>query len=426
MKIPLTYVYVVLLFLIIYCNNALANKDDVLFLNDYPALSNSKTLDYVIPAFPLSNNVKGIRLNIKNIPILILRGTYENMGIEYGKNMKRELKSSLKILKSYYVEKHKVPYEKLIVQADSFYNRFPQTYQLFIQGVSQGSGLKFDDVKILNAMETMPGVLTNNAELGGCSFISIAPEKTATNAALIGRNYDYLEPFNQIAKYLTITILAADNTIPTAIISMPGQIYCPTCINAKKMFMELNNGMPSGGSHVEEKSQSLLANMLQILQNSNSMTQIEESFETVASDYSLIINIADAKQTRSYEFSTDPNTEELCAFQPEYDIFVSTNFFLSDEWSNIKNKTPTDDNTWLGVTRRNNLLKLASEENLFNIDKFKKLMDKNIIEGGAVSDFTIYQLIYDPGMQNLYVKINNKSKDWVEIPLGEYFKRLSD
>lgn len=363
-----------------------------------------------------TNAVMPYKKNIGGITYLALQGSHHDMGIQYGKLMHDELVQSLTILLNYYMNQHNVPYEKMLEKANAFYERFPSTYQIFIQGVAEGSGLNLDCIKILNAMETMSSLISNKQ--GSCSFIFIPPNKTKNNSALIGRNYDFPPPFDQIAKYLTVVTLQEQNEIESTIIGLPGQIYCPTCVNSAGLFMELNNGTPSGGKFVDQDKETLLVRLLQTIQNSKDMSQMEKQLNATQSDYSLIINTADAKQVKSYEFSSTLGMKDM--FPPSNSVFVSTNFYLSDAWQGIPN--PSDDTTWLGVTRRNNLLKLAAAQNIFDIDNFKTLMDTDIKNGGAVWPYTIYQIIFDTSNNVLYTKVNNLSNNWVPINVGSITK----
>jgi hypothetical protein len=362
-----------------------------------------------------SNQTAALKIKYGDIPVIIVHGTHREMGVQYGRAMQNELRESLSILENYYTEQRGISYQKLLANANLLYARFPVSFQLFIQGVAQGSNLNLNDAKILNAMATMGSIASD--EGGHCSFLAITPRYTSTNATLIGRNYDFPTPFDKIAQYLTITILKEDNAEPTAIISLPGEIYCPSCVNADGLFMELNSGSPSGGEYVDVNRQSLLINMLQIMQNSKDLQQMEKELNATQSDYSLIINTADNKQIKSYEFSSTLGMHTL--FPPSDANFASTNFYLSDAWHGIP--APTDETTWMGVTRRNNLLNLSAAEKSFDIKTFESLMDKNIKDGGAVWDLTVYQIIFDPSDLSLYLKVHSSAAKWVRVPLKELF-----
>jgi len=177
--------------------------------------------------------------------------------------------------------------------------------------------------------------------------------------------------------------------------------------------MELNNGMPSGGYYIDQNRQSLLINMLISLQNSENFWQVDKQLLATQSDYSLIVNVADANFVKSYEFSS---TLGMKPFSPSLmDPFASTNYFQNLTWTGIP--FPTDNTTWLGVTRLNNLLTLANN-GFFGINEFKTLMDTPIEAGGAKWNRTIYQIIFDPSPHNLTLYLKPfQSATWTPIPL---------
>ena len=360
------------------------------------------------------------KLNYGTIPVVILTGSNTQMGISYGQTFQSALEAELKIIENYYITQKSLTYNQLVAQSALFYNRIPYNYQLFLQGIAQGSKLQLSDIEILNAMETLGELLPGHAE-PKCAFIFVPPSKTVHGKALIGRNYDYPAPFDQLSKYVSVVILKAPDTVPTAMIAITGEIYCPSCVNANGLFMELNNGTPSGGTTVNIDRQSLLSNMLITLQNSITLSDIEKKMNATESDFSLIVNAADAAQTQSFEFSSILGLKFL---QPTTQTFVSTNFYLDPAWNNTI-PIPTDTATWYGVTRRNNLLNLSAQAPQYDITAFEKTMDTSMANGGAVWALTIYQLIFDESDMTLYVKINNQGDGWNNIPLADLFATSS-
>ena len=350
------------------------------------------------------------------IKVLILSGDDKQMGEKYGRLLRVELHQALAILQNFYFAKG-IKYEDMVRQANLLYQRFPAHYQTFMRAEAKGASLSLNDVKILNAMETLGELLSGKSEVK-CALLFIPPRQTVSGAALIGRNYDYPPPFNRLAKYLTVTILNHKNAQPTAFIAIAGEVYCPTCINAKGLFMELNNGMYSGGYVIKHANRSLLTHMLDVLQHAKSLQQVEKMMKKKSADYSLIINAADKTAIESFEYST---TLGMKYFLPEKNaVFASTNHYLNPEWG-MDIPPPLDEKTWLGVTRRKNLVDIANTTSLFDIASFEKEMDKSISAGGAVWDFTIYQLIFDESDLSLYVKIMADASGWTRVPLGKLF-----
>jgi hypothetical protein len=344
---------------------------------------------------------------MSNIRIIRLEGSKHEMGVEYGKQLVLEMRASLDILYKFFIEENNISLERLVEKADQFYQRYPLGYQKFIQGISEGSGLSLDEVKILNGMETLYVLKNEKQELGACAFVSIPPN--SSNYNIIGRNYDFPAPYNEIAKYLTVTILKEPDTVPTAIIALPGQIYGATCINANSLFIALNNGMPSGGFEVNDNVQSMLITLLETIQNSSNFSQMDKLLLSHNSDYSLIINTADQNHVKSYEYSSFKGNR---SYMPEEKkVFVSTNFYQDNSWKNIEKAT--DKSSWLGISRRDNLLNSAKKES--TIEEVKNLFDLKYIDGGAKLDRTIYQAIFDTKSQELYLKIAQEDLEWTCI-----------
>lgn len=370
------------------------------------------------PAIALNSSSITDKSSIKYyefIPVLTLSGDNKEMGKKYGMMLKYQLHQALKILRRFYFEKG-ISFAAMVKQADLLYNRFPSNYQTFIQEEAKGANLTLDEAKVLNAMETMGELLHTQDVM--CAFLYVSPNKTKTGSALIGRNYDYPPPFDQLSKYLTVTILKRTKTTPTAFISIAGEIYCPTCVNAKGIFMELNNGTSSGGHYVDTKKKSLLSRMLTTLEKANTMKDVEKEMDKKSADFSLIINSADKDHVESFEYST---TLGMKTFYPQKNIlFASTNYYLNPEWG-MQIPIPTDDKTWFGVTRRKNLLNFDNTENLFDVASLEKQMDKKIAEGGAAWDLTIYQIIFDENDYSLYIKILANGPTWTRVPLGKLF-----
>lgn len=268
--------------------------------------------------------------------------------------------------------------------------------------MAHGPHISVNDAKVLNAMETLGALLPATHGTGPqCAFIALSGNRTQSKTMLIGRNYDFSPPYDKLAPFLTVTIIKPPHAIPTAIIALAGEIYCPTCVNAKGIFLELNNGMPSGGYTVNEKVESLLIRLLTVIQSSKNLDAVRDAFKAIPDvDYSLIINAADKDKVNFYEFSTSKGMKEVVP--SERSVFASTNYYLNPTW---KVPTPTDHNTWLGVTRRSHLLQLGQARHAITIQDFEILMNKNLRQGGAMWSSTIYQVIYDPSHLTLHLKI---------------------
>ncbi len=381
-----------------------------------------------------SNQIETLKSSVPQL--LVVSGTKKEMGKKYGTALKQELTKVHDILYDYFVIKHDIDYEKLVDKAKILFDKYPSGYQEMIESAAKAANLTTENLIVVNGMETLLPLLaesksknaqivteTDKAEVAACSFVSIPPAESKTGSTIIGRNYDYPKPFDESAKHLVVLMMKEAGAVSTASIGMAGQIYCPTCVNEKDVFIELNNGMPSGGYQVDNNRISLLINLLEASQSSKSLNQLEKHLSSILSDYSLIINVADGTKTKSFEYSSNLG---LKTYTPHPDhVFASTNFYLNQTWTEIPEAT--DNSTWLGVSRRDNILKHFKEEKKYDVADVKKALSDSISSGGASWDSTIYQIAYEHGLRKLHLRISeNENSTWSSFDLNSCFNDVPD
>lgn len=348
---------------------------------------------------------------MSNINTVQFRGPKNLMGFEYGKIMRDAMLKSLSIIKDFFIIDNKVSFDELVEHANKFYQRCPESYKIFIDNIPHGSGMTLDEVKILNGMETLNDLLGQNQTLGCCSLIAIPSNRSSTSSTLIGRNYDFPSPFDEIAQYLSVVTLDdTDAKTKTTIITLPGQIYCPSGLNDRGIFAEINNAMPSGGYSVNDNRESLLVNLLIALQSSTTFRSMDKMLMSFDSDYSLIVNVMEKNNIKSYEFSSIHGMKTYTPAKGE--IFVSTNFYLNQSWGV---GIPKDEHSWLSVSRRKNLLKF--QKDYFDIKDVMQILDTDLTQGGATWNGTIYQIAFDTSSKVLHIKRTKSDNDWVVVPI---------
>ena len=356
--------------------------------------------------------------------ISLAGGSYYDMGVAYGATLNNTLVWTRNKLVMAFVQNN-VTYGQMVVRANQFYERYPYEYQVFLQGIAGGSGLSFNDVKILNGMETLNSLIksTSDQDIVHCAFVSIPPHRTYNKQySIIGRNYDFPPSiYGEIATRLVVAVINAEDAVPTAIIGMPGQIYCPSCTNQQGLFMELNNGMPSGGYYLNQGRETMLVNMLKVMQQSPDLESMHHQMMALQSDYSLIVSTANATYAQSYEYSSNSSLG-MKPYSPEYNqVLVYTNFYLNQSWEN-EIPVPNDHDTWDGVTRRDNLLQLAHQHENFTLASMQELMEVPLEDGGALWNMTIYQIIFLSENNTLSLRSIFGEHEWTNINLDDWYQ----
>lgn len=347
--------------------------------------------------------------------------TYYDMGYMYGKTLEFELKETLTTLKNYY-ETMNISYRTVVAHAEMFHDTYNSvSFLKFLNGIANGSSLTMDDCKVLNGMETLGSMnmtlMPESATLGS-SFVYVPPQLSKSKSGIVARNYDDASLFGTIAgKSLIVTVIADSDKLPVATIGMPGQIYCPSCINSENIFAELNNGAAMANGKVSsEPGNTLLLDILEDLQEADSLRQMSLLVKQSDPDQQSIVNIADSKRLQSVEFFKEDGVK---TYTPEKNhTFVSSDLFKNNMSLDLSQNLDT--NVWIGLQTENNLKKLLDKPGC-DVDCVKSAMDVTLDDGGALWPMTIYQLIYDMNSQYLFVRAPHYTFNWTKIELGNYF-----
>jgi hypothetical protein len=345
--------------------------------------------------------------------VLELKGSYRQMGRQYGMLLKDELNILYDIaIEKFFIKKRGMSRERLTTIARAIFDRYPQRYKEIIKGISETSGLGIENQILLNAVEWYPKI--NHLDYGACSGIAAWGPYTSGGPLVFGRNNDDDPLYREFARFLVVVVFKpAGGGFPAAVINYAGAVYNPTGMNSEGLFLEMNAG-PWMGFSLDRIS--IFTTLFSFLQDYASIPEVDRAFRATLTNISAIVNVADRNGAVSYESSlydtrrVDSKTEGLLAM---------TNHFVGPDWnlSQINDRLAE-----MTITRRGNLLLLGDKyKGTFNPKVMMKVLDTKIGEGGATVDSTIYQVIAVPERLTLWLKVPG-IQDWTEIRLGPLFR----
>ena len=361
-----------------------------------------------VSTFEGGNLYKSGKLNI-----LDLHGTYKQMGRQYGYLIKEQLHTLYKrAIEEYFIGQKGLSHKTLKQTAMSLFNFYPQRFKEILYGMAETSGLSIEKHIVLNGLELY-------GTISGCSGIASWKDYTAGGPLIFGRNYDWFDSYKEFAKYLTVTVLNADSAIPCAIVTFAGVIYATTGINKEGLFLELNNGLPSGGELSYTNRVPAIINLLAFLLDYSTMEQLNAAFNSTRSNFTFIVNVADADCAYSYEwppFDVRRRTGEVEG------LLVATNHFVNPAWG----MALMQNTGFKTVKRRRNLLSLGHKnKGKMNAGKMMDILDIPMNAGGATWPAgekiqTVYQVIAIPGELKLWVKVPG-FQNWTGVDLANDF-----
>lgn len=367
----------------------------------FAALAEETPLSKVDAAETFEQGSKAVRGNIK---VVDLRGTWREMGRQYGALMKNELmevNDFLDLIIAYSIGNA----QKTDSIVETQTKQTPFRVVQFFEGAAETSGLTVEQLQRVNAVERIGG-------LPHCSVV-MAWNDYAADSLIIGRNYDYSEAFALLKDDIAVTVYhPADGALATATIGYVGEIYAVNGMNEKGVFLELNNGKPSANIKSPDARVTGTTMLFSVLFEADDLDDLDLFFNTVNCSSSYIINVADSREGRSYEWCP------IGVKRLDGDgLLVSTNYYLHPDWLFA---TPSDAASWEGLTRRANLLSLCeAEKGKLDEDTMMHIIETTEENGGAMNALTVYQLVVEPETLTLWLQIVGGSA-WTEIDLGSF------
>ncbi|MCR5106792.1 MAG: C45 family peptidase [Lachnospiraceae bacterium] len=342
-----------------------------------------------------------------DIKIVNLRGTWREMGRQYGNLMKEELED-VKAFLDTIIEANKGNTANTKEIVDQQVAQTPHRIKEFFEGAAETSGMTVRDLQTINAVERIGG-------LPKCS-VAMAWGDYAESDLIIGRNYDYSDFFSLLKDDIAVTVYhPADGSLATATIGYVGEIYAVNGMNEKGIFLELNNGKPSANIKSPNFRVTGTTMLFECLFEIDELSDMNTFFNTVNCSSSYIINVADENEGQSFEWcpiGVKHGEEDL-----DNGLLVSTNHFVNPEWLFAM---PSEDKSWESQTRRNNLISLCEKDKgKINEAKMKEIIDTTIQNGGAKNDLTVYQMVVVPKDKTLWLQITGGS-EWTEIDLKSF------
>ncbi len=280
--------------------------------------------------------------------------------------------------------------------------------------MSETSGLTLDELKLVNATEV---IAAQSLLPQQCSGIAVWGDYS-DGPLVYGRNYDYLTQFRELAGDLVLACFhPGDGSLSAATFGYAGGVYAVNGMNEKGIFLELNNGMPSGGALWYASRVPAVVELLSFLFEASTLDEIESFFKTTKSNFAYIVGVADGQTARCFEWPVfEVKRRES---HSRRGLTVLTHHFTECSWGLPR---PDDKRFWMTRTRRQNLLTLAKHfKGAINAKVMKDILDTRIEDLGATTDMTLYQLVAVPERYELWFKLPG-IQDWSLVDMRALLK----
>ncbi|MBU0686505.1 MAG: hypothetical protein KKB81_01445 [Candidatus Margulisbacteria bacterium] len=349
-----------------------------------------------------------------NLNVVVLRGTYREMGRQEGKLLKEQLAQMYKVaIEETYVKEVGLKLEDINDTTRGIFAVYPKRFQDIIYGMAETSGLELDKLLALDQINVLP-IISETAV--HCSAIVAWGEYTGGGPLVFGRNFDYPEYYEKFNPYLSVIVYQPEDAVPTAVVGYPGGVTAMHGLNKDGLFMELNDGAASCGTASVDNRQMTLLYITSFLFDSSNITQLDAALNSIRLGLAEIFTVADKNTAFAYECSIDDTKKRM----PDKDgLLVETNHFVNPAW----NMEPTEGGETRSYTRYKNLIALGEKyKGKFNAQVMRQVLDTPITLGGATRpNLAIQQLVVVPAELKMWIKALG-NPGWTELDLKPLFE----
>jgi hypothetical protein len=357
----------------------------------------------------------GQRYQAGPYPVIVLTGSFRQMGRQYGGLMKAELNEEYAFLVRNLSERGYTQ-EQVRAMGHDVQKFMPERMKEISRGMAETSGLTEDDTYALYYGPIMYMMLQKTAP--ACSFLAAWGPYTRDGSVILSRNYDLTDAVAPFDPYYVLVIYRpSDGSNGVATFGFAG-VRPETLMNEKGLFIADNNAGSSGGSLSMDNRPDLISEFLRLMLDYSDLTGLDAGIQSTRTNLGWIVNAAGPEQAFSYE-------------EAIYDIrqrkgdgvIAAANHFVDPGW-HYADAPPEH-----SLSRYNNLLRQA-EAAKGSIDPQAMMQIRNILitDGGATfkhSDMggspysSDHQVVFVPKTLSLFIKVVDK--DWQNVELAPLF-----
>ena len=358
----------------------------------------------------------GTRYEAGSYHIVVLSGTYREMGRQYGALMKDELQEEYAMLRSHFTANGYTEAEigEFATTATALQAKRMKEIRA---GIAETSGLSVEEVDIL--YEGPIVYLVTYGAKAGCSFMAVWGNYTPDGSVVLSRNYDLPDVFSVFHPYYTLAVYNPTDGSNGVATFGPAGARPETLMNSAGLFIADDNAADSGSTLEIAGRPDLVGEFFRLMLDYSDMDGLDAGIMTTRADCAWIVNAAGPDRAYSYEETVyDIKRREGPG------VIAAANHFVDPSW---RLAVPPAEHS---ATRYDNLVRLA-EENRGAIDGERMVAIRDVLlqDGGATFRHSMlggmpyssdHQVVFAPATRTLWMKVVDR--DWQKVELGPLFR----
>jgi hypothetical protein len=357
----------------------------------------------------VSSYENGDRYLAGNYTVIVLNGTYREMGRQYGSLMKDELLAGYSMITTSLKDRN-LTIEEIHSSAMDNARYLPERNKEIYRGIAETTGLTEEDAYVL-----CYGPVLYLTTPSGCSYLAAWDDYTVNGSVVISRNWDTpdeIEPFNQY--YVLAVYNPTDGNNGVATFS-PAGAASETLMNSKGLY--ISDDASGLALTAPENHQDLLAAFFGLMLDYSDLDGLDAGIRALRPGGTVIVDAAGPTGAYVYEVGLVETRQRTGD-----GVIAAANHFADPSWTGI---VPEPNS----VIRYDNLLRQAEEtKGTIDGEKMVEIRDVAYEDGGATFTHTVFdgipcssnhQIVFVPADETLWIKVVDN--DWQEVSLAPLF-----
>lgn len=375
-----------------------------------PSLSETPTTD-----LPLVATFEGgQRYQAGDYPVIVLSGSYREMGRQYGSLMKTELNEEYTYIRDILYERGNSPAE-VRDAGKSIAANYPQRVKEIFIGMSETSGLSPEDIAVIYYGPIFLLTTAPAPSSASCSYFAAWGNYTTDGSMVVSRNWDLDDMVMPFTKWYVLAVYRpTDGSNGIATFSPAGE-RPETYLNDKGLFIADDN---AGFSELAPETRpEFITEYYRFMFDYSDLSALDAAIRGTAPDRAWIVDVAGPDKAYVYEKSTNRTLQRTGD-----GMVAAANHFIDPSWN-----VPAPINH--SLTRYNNLLRQADEgKGTIDAAKMMSIRDVCIENGGSkfchmniggINYSSNHQVVFLPKSQTLWINVMDKT--WQKVELAPLF-----
>ena len=355
----------------------------------------------------------GERFQAGDYPVIVLTGSYREMGRQYGGLMKAELNEEYAFLLDTLTNRG-FTQEEIREAGQEITALYPQRVKEIFLGMAETSGLTPDDIAVLYYGAIFQLIAKPPVPVS-CSYLAAWGDYTKDGSVVVSRNWDLDDAVMPFTKWYVLTVYRPTDGSNSIATWSPAGMRPETFMNSKGIFIaDDNSGLDDTAPETRPE---FITEFFRFMLDYSDLKGLDAGIRGTSPDVAWIVDVAGPDGSYVYEKTTNRTL-----VRTGDGVIAAANHFVDPSWNLPAPPAHS-------LNRYNNLLRQAEEaKGSIDAARMMQIRDVCLEDGGSkfchselfgAKYSSNHQVVFLPESRTLWMKAMDR--DWQKVELAPLF-----